>query len=427
MSQDVSNLQVIAVIHGGGYSTGTSSDATQNAEPLAGIGDVIVVSFNYRLGMFGFADMDGLAPGNLGLHDQRLALKWIQDHIADFGGDPRRVTIIGFSAGSRSVAAQIISTADKSDLFQSAILDAGVVPSPGFLETPETSFSRVKRVAEAVGCPTDSDAILECLRKAPVRKLISESRKQSGSKGFKTFVPTADGVFLPKNTEDYMEKNSTDIRKVRTIIGYSHDEGSIFVLIGDPLLSFKTKKTKNEILDYIEKISRDNKFPLDTEDERTRQKLSEIYIGDNTTAFRAATAFLTDARYKCPINSFIEKYSRHNENVYAYHFTRLLSRTYYKIIDPKILGAFHTSAFAHFSGGLFLDGKPVPDADKHFSLETMDMIAKFTKSEGPLEFRGVEWPSYSKTGEILVFNDTPAVRKGLASESTCQSLFPRNS
>ena len=70
---------------------------------MAALEYVIVVMFNYRLGIFGFADMKEFAPGNLGLYDQRMALQWIQDHIAEFGGDPDRVTAMGISAGSMSL------------------------------------------------------------------------------------------------------------------------------------------------------------------------------------------------------------------------------------------------------------------------------------------------------------------------------------
>lgn len=396
----------------------------QNAEPLAGVGDVIVVSFNYRLGIFGFADMNGLAPGNLGLHDQRLALKWIQDNIADFGGDPKQVTIFGLSAGSMSVAAQIISTADKRDLFQNAVLDAGVAASHGFLEAPESSFSRVKKVAEVVGCPSDSDKILECLRKAPVGKLISGSHEQSGSSGLKSFVPTSDGVFLPKDAADYIRKNPADLRKVRTIVGYSRDEGSMFVGLVDPLFNFTAKRTDEEILDYLDKISRKYNFPLDASQEETRQKLLRTYIGDHGNAFRAVQSFIADGWFKCPINAFIRQYAKHNDQVFAYQFERILGRPYYKAFDPKLLGAFHISAYLHFSGSLLLDGEPVPDADKQFSLDTMNLISQFAKSDGTLEFRGAEWPSYSKAGEVFIFDEKPTVRKELGSVNSCQEIFP---
>ena len=415
-------FQVIAVVHGGDYISGSASDVAQSAEPLAAIGDVIVVNFNYRLGIFGFADMNGLAPGNLGLHDQRLALKWIQDHIADFGGDPKQVTIIGLSAGSMSVAAQIISTADKSELFQAAVLDAGVAASHGFLEASESSFSRVKKVAEAVGC--SSDGILECLRKVPVSRLISESHEQSGTSGLKNFVPTSDGVFLPKDAQDYIAKNPADLRKVRTIVGYSRDEGSLFVGLVDPHFNFTAKKTDDEILDYVEKISRRYNFPFDATKEETRQKLRQVYIGDHGSAFRAVQSVIADGCFKCPINSFIKQYSRHNDKVFAYQFERLLNRTYYKAFNPKILGAFHISAYLHFSGALLLDGEAVPDVDKQFAVDTMNLISQFAKSDGALTFRGVEWPSFSKAGEVFIFDNKPSLRKELPSESNCREVFP---
>lgn len=77
--------------------------------PLAGRGDVIVVSISYKLGILGFADMEELAPGNLGLFDQRLALKWVRDNLRAFGGNPDGVTLMGVSAGSMAISAHIMT------------------------------------------------------------------------------------------------------------------------------------------------------------------------------------------------------------------------------------------------------------------------------------------------------------------------------
>jgi len=125
-----SKLPVMVWIYGGGFVAGTTSEARQDGTHLAQKG-VVVVSLNYRLGIFGFLVHPELAKesghnsaGNYGLLDQLLALTWVHENIAAFGGDPENVTIFGESAGSFSVSAQMASPLAKG-LFQKAIGESG--------------------------------------------------------------------------------------------------------------------------------------------------------------------------------------------------------------------------------------------------------------------------------------------------------------
>src|SRR3984957_8537097 len=123
-------LPVMVWIYGGGFAAGTTSEARQDGTHLAQQG-VVVVSMNYRLGIFGFFVHPELAKesgrnsaGNYGLLDQLAALEWVHDNIAAFGGDPGNVTIFGESAGSFSVSAQMASPLAKG-LFQKAVGESG--------------------------------------------------------------------------------------------------------------------------------------------------------------------------------------------------------------------------------------------------------------------------------------------------------------
>ncbi|XP_022085509.1 acetylcholinesterase-like [Acanthaster planci] len=114
---------VLVYIHGGGYLVGTGVMAQLSPIPTAAVGDVIVVTLNYRLGSFGFLSTnDDVIPGNMGLLDQRLALAWVRDNIQAFGGDPARVAIFGLSAGAASVGLHMVSPGSEG-LFRGAILE----------------------------------------------------------------------------------------------------------------------------------------------------------------------------------------------------------------------------------------------------------------------------------------------------------------
>ena len=105
----------MAWIHGGAFVTGTGNSVKAGAGYLLDK-DIVLVTMNYRLGIFGFLSTgDSAAPGNFGLKDQVLALKWIQENIKAFGGDPKRVTIFGESAGGASVSFHAISNATNGE------------------------------------------------------------------------------------------------------------------------------------------------------------------------------------------------------------------------------------------------------------------------------------------------------------------------
>jgi len=137
-------------IHSGGFSSGTSTLDIFDGKVLAAKGDVVVASMQYRVGALGFLFLDSeSAPGNVGLLDQQLALDWIHKHIADFLGDPQRVTIFGVSAGAASVGYQLLSPGS-DNLFRSAILQSGYPAASWSFVEPEEAKRRSYKLAELV-------------------------------------------------------------------------------------------------------------------------------------------------------------------------------------------------------------------------------------------------------------------------------------
>jgi len=223
------HLPVMVWIYGGGFAAGATSEPRQDGENLAHKG-VIVVSMNYRLGIFGFFTHPDLAKesghnstGNYGLMDQAAALEWVKKNIAAFGGDPEKVTIFGESAGSMSVSALMASPLSK-DLFRSAIGESGSLLG-GLQKAPtlqETEAANVKFAKEDLG--TDS---LQELRAKPAEELMQAVMKnRRGGR----FSATVDGYFLPESVRDIFAGGRQ--AHVPLLAGWNTDEGSYHTVFG---------------------------------------------------------------------------------------------------------------------------------------------------------------------------------------------------
>lgn len=188
-------LPVLVYFYGGGFIAGDGSEPRYDGASMAGRG-IVAVTVNYRLGVFGFfahpeltKESPNHASGNYGLLDQYAALKWVQQNIAAFGGDPKRVTIAGESAGSISVSAQMASPLSKN-LIAGAIGESGsIIGALSAVSLAEGEQSGVK-FGTAIG--KDS---LAALRAMPADQLLETTAKP----GLPRFSPTIDGWFFPKD------------------------------------------------------------------------------------------------------------------------------------------------------------------------------------------------------------------------------------
>ncbi|XP_050513371.1 cholinesterase 1-like isoform X3 [Diabrotica virgifera virgifera] len=199
-------LAVYAWIHGGGYVVW---DGTIHRYGPAHLIDynIIVVTFNYRLGVLGFLTTnDGVIPGNLGLRDQNLALQWVNKNIHKFGGDPDKVTIGGESAGSGSVSSQILSKMSRG-LFRGAILESGSalntfsnVPNPG-----QYAFKLAQRLDSTLD-DKDTTRLLEVLQNVPVKDIVDLSATLVDDKATQTVSIIPDLIWAPSVEEEYIEE-----------------------------------------------------------------------------------------------------------------------------------------------------------------------------------------------------------------------------
>jgi para-nitrobenzyl esterase len=215
-------LPVMVWIYGGGFAAGATSEPRQDGGNLSKQG-VIVVSMDYRLGIFGFFAHPALAEesghnsaGNYGLMDQMAALQWVNRNIRLFGGDPDNVTIFGESAGSFSVSAQMASPLSQG-LFQKAIGESGAFFGGNRpMQTMATVAPENVKFAETK-LGTSS---LEALRAKSAEELLKAASKP----GAGMFWPIADGYFLPSIVSDIFAAGKQS--HIPLLAGWNADEGS---------------------------------------------------------------------------------------------------------------------------------------------------------------------------------------------------------
>jgi len=184
---------VMLWIHGGGNSVGTAVNPLYDGRRLAEIGDVVVVSANYRLAQLGFLAVPGLdsGSGNYGTLDQIAALAWIKANIAAFGGDAGNVTIFGESAGARDVCT-LLAAQSAAGLFHRAIMESGACK---FLPTRATAETNGAMVVAAVGCGGAAD-VPACLRGVSAEALIRALPGDPSALASSPYQSTIDGMIL---------------------------------------------------------------------------------------------------------------------------------------------------------------------------------------------------------------------------------------
>ena len=166
---------VLLWLHGGRFTIGDSNTPFYDGEFLSESQDIVVVTINYRLNVFGFGTAPG-QPKNVGLLDQRKAIEWVRDNIAGFGGDPRKITIMGQSAGGSAVDYYAYAYA------QDPIV-AGLISHSGTAEsfapnTPEYSAQIFSQAAQSLNCTGGGDEqVLACMRKVPYTALLATNTK----------------------------------------------------------------------------------------------------------------------------------------------------------------------------------------------------------------------------------------------------------
>ncbi|KAH9891908.1 carotenoid ester lipase precursor [Cubamyces lactineus] len=274
-TQPNAKLPVVAWIFGGGFELGGPNlyDGGVIVSRSIELGEpVIYVSMNYRLSAFGFLasqEVKDAGVGNLGLQDQRLALRWIQKYISAFGGDPTKVTIWGESAGAISVALHMLTNGGNTEgLFRGAFMESGSPIPTGDITHGQSDYDRL--VAET-GCTGAADT-LQCLREVPydtLKKAADASPNIFSPQSLRlAWLPRADGTFLTDTPQQLVQKGS--VASVPFVTGDCDDEGTLFSL------STLNITTETELRSYVV----DNYMPELTTDDL--DNLMTLYPADIT-------------------------------------------------------------------------------------------------------------------------------------------------
>jgi len=385
---------VMVWIYGGAFVSGTTDDPLYDGAALAASG-VVLVSLNYRVGIFGFfahptlsAESPHGVSGNYGLMDQVAALRWVQRNIVAFGGDPHNVTIFGQSAGAFSVGHHLVLPQSKG-LFHRAIAESGAP-----MATPSSYILlRELRPMEASGLQFQSEvgaADLAALRAMPPAPLV-----EANSKAWR-FDAAIDGWFLPDHPYRMMQQGRG--HDVPLIAGFNHGEGNVFSPMGNGTASGFAAALRQ----WYGKgaAAATPLYPVASAADATKQ--GHELFGDVVFNWNSAALAAMQTRHgKAP--------------AYLYHFEHappLPAGRAYDEGTAATLGAFHGAEIAYVFGNLDATGWMITDADWNLSRTLQACWCRFAATGNPNGAGVPHWPAFVSEETTVLHISASAMTPG---------------
>ncbi|XP_017776975.1 PREDICTED: venom carboxylesterase-6-like [Nicrophorus vespilloides] len=390
---------VIVFIHGGAFMFNSGGSY---GERFLMDYDVIYVTFNYRLGPLGFLSTeDRVVPGNNGLKDQQLALKWIKENIQRFGGNPDSVTLAGMSAGGSSVHYHTMAPI-KNDvqLFHKAIIQSGTALNPW--SQTENSREKALKMGAILGCPThDTYEMLKCMKLRPGKQIVA-AVKQFQPWLYNPFTPF--GVVVDKWSENpivpqhpYKTLKEKNVMSVPTIFSNVQSEGLYpsAEFYGDNHFD-EIDARWNEIIPHLLEYN----YTLNpTEKLDVSSKIKQFYFGNEKPSrdnFNKFIEMISDRIFLVDIEKSVRLHAAANEEstyYYYYGYQALHSKVEPRLKTRNIFGP------AHGDDTILILSTNIDTTsnkeDKEMSTILQDMWVEFCATKKP-KVLDVNWESVSK-------------------------------
>jgi para-nitrobenzyl esterase len=388
---------VFVWIHGGQFVGGAS--ALYPLGNLAKSGDLVVVSINYRLGVFGFMPHPGFDKdynGGYGLKDQRLALAWIRRNIAKFGGDPNNITIAGESAGGASVCMHLISPQETRGLFNRVIMQSAGCATP--LHSVQEAQKIGETVANLVGCSdggTDARAAVACMRKKPVKELLEAASKAGGS-DLMAYAPAIGTKTVPLQGAEAFR--SGKFVRVPVMNGGTRDEMRLYLAYE---VQAGEKVTSDNYADKLKAIYGAN-----------ASAILEKYPAANYSSPAAALGtVMSDFHPTVGLNNciYLEQAKLMRKRVPVYELAFGDRNAPPVTTDPGFeMGAVHSSElpyfFPHFDNTSKVAGPDLAPASLTLAIQMTAYWTSFARNGTPVAKDSPAWPLFKADGDVMRFD-----------------------
>lgn len=412
-SKSGSPRPVLFFVHGGGLLFGSGSqdllfEGTGNlyrGQALADERDVVVVTINYRLGELGFlahpslsAEDDHGSSGNYGMLDQIAALRWVQENIAAFGGDPGRVMLFGESAGGLSTCLLVSSPLAKG-LFSGALIQSGGC----IAATRESRYSQGASVVNAVGC-TEADDVPACLRKKSVNAYRVPPPSGIGMFVFNDIQRAWEMPFGP-NIDDYVFSESPIVsiregrhNKVPLAVGTNATEFDIFIPPG-------TINTCPEYWALVGTIF----------GKHADEVLAHYSCFDYVLPHWAAVDVATDFMFTCPARR-IARAAKEGGSAATY---RYYSTQTYTNSPLTLLRSFHAAELPFVFRTFDVLGYNPTEGDLALSTAMAGYWTRFAATGNPNDASAFTWPLYDAAADVALVLDEELATKSKIASSRC--------